>query len=100
MDESQLTDHELDIFGEAKRMLERGTSCAEFSNRFFSPGARLSELWETQEDRERLVDTPLFRWLQDRASELEQREMEAYEEEVAARQYPPTTESSTKAAGE
>lgn len=80
----------LAIRREAEELLAGGGSAAAFSARFFGPEGRLSGLAGSPRERELLVKTDLYRWLQDRLAELRRRDAADFESRVACtRESPP-----------
>lgn len=73
-----------DILREADRLLARGATAAEFSGQFFGPGGKLTALAENETARRQLVESDLYRALQDRLSDLRRKEAEAFERDIDA----------------
>ena len=66
----------------AMRMLEAGTDAPTFSARFFGPKGELRGLGETRKDRERILQSELYRWLKEKYEELRLRDAAAFEQDV------------------
>ena len=66
----------------ATRMLEAGTDAPAFSARFFGQKGELRGLGETRKDRERILQSELYRWLKEKYEELRLRDAAAFEQEV------------------
>lgn len=72
-----------DIRREAKRLLAERCSAATFSGRFFGFGGPMNgHPLESPQEREKRVNSNLYRWLQSRLHELREREAKAFEREV------------------
>lgn len=83
MNTKSLTKTERRIYEEARELLSRQVSAPEFSARFFGPRGRLRALWTTQSDRQAVVESALYEWLQAELGRLRRREVTQFEREVA-----------------
>jgi predicted HicB family RNase H-like nuclease len=79
-----LTDDEKAIYQRAVEALRQGTTVAAFTEQFFGPEGLLRRLATTKAEREALVKTKLYRWLQQKAAELRRTEAKAFNHEVSA----------------
>ncbi len=70
------------IYKEARQLLLSGIRAAEFSRHFFGPQGRLKEFWHSKEDREKLVQTHLWKWLQSELADLRKKEARYFEKEL------------------
>jgi predicted HicB family RNase H-like nuclease len=77
-----LNDDEKRIYKAATRALEQGTTVAAFTETFFGPNGMLRRLWKTKADREAVVKSELYRWLQQQAAQLRRQEAQAFAKEV------------------
>ena len=66
----------------ASQMLQSGTDATTFSSRFFGLKGELSVLGETREDREKIVDSDVYRWLTERHEELRLRDVSGFEQDI------------------
>lgn len=60
---THLNAKEREIHQQASRMLAEGVDATDFSVRFFGPKGALSALARNREERSRLLQTELYRWL-------------------------------------
>lgn len=67
---------------EAREMRSQGAGAAEFSARFFGPKGRLSALWTNDAEREKLVRSDLYKWLQQQLAEVRRQEAKVFERQV------------------
>lgn len=79
-----LTDDEKVIYQAAVGALRKGTTVAAFTEQFFGPEGMLRRLGTTRTEREALVTTELYRWLQQQVAELRRTEAKTFNQEVAA----------------
>jgi predicted HicB family RNase H-like nuclease len=77
-----LSDDEKQIHKAAAETLRHGTTVAAFTDAFFGPEGMLRRLWQTKADREALVKTELYRWLQQQIAQLRRQEAQAFAKEV------------------
>ena|SRR5579859_3093276 len=84
MDAKALNKTEREIFQEAERLESQGTSAAAFSARFFGSEGLLRKLWKSDSERKAVVASELYKWLQQRLSELRTRDAAAFDQEIAA----------------
>ena len=76
LDVRKLNETEKKIYDEAKRALKnKRISAVEFSDKFFGREGMLRLLWSNRDDRVKLVQSPLFRWLQDHLTKLRKKEI-------------------------
>jgi predicted HicB family RNase H-like nuclease len=68
---------------DASQLLAQGTSAVDFSERFFGPSGRLRELWASDSERSALVQSELFKWLQERLADLRRKEAALFADEAA-----------------
>jgi hypothetical protein len=80
--ELKLTEKEKVIYEEAKHALKAGIGAVKFSNLFFSPQGRLRALWKTQAEKEQVVSSDLYRWLQKQLATLRTKEAKLFEQEI------------------
>lgn len=80
----QLSRKEKAVYEVAQATIEKGAGAIEFSELFFGTSGRLRELWSTDAERKAVVKSALFKWLQERLTELRRREGEAFTQEVEA----------------
>ena len=80
--QQELNQKEQRLFDSAKNLLEKGTNAVDFSRRFFSSGGKLQELCENQKEKEKLVKSELYKWLQNELAQLRKNEAIEFEEEV------------------
>jgi predicted HicB family RNase H-like nuclease len=79
-----LNNDEKAIYQAAVEALRQGTTVAAFTEQFFGPKGMLRRLATTKAEREALVKTKLYQWLQQQAAELRRTEAKAFDHEVAA----------------
>jgi len=77
-----LSDKEKAIYQDAKDALENGVTTQEFSRKFFSNEGALQQLWSNQQEKEQLIQSELYKWLQQQLAELRRQEVELFEKEV------------------
>lgn len=77
-----LSDDEKRIYKAATKVLEQGTTVAAFTDTFFGPKGMLLLLWKTKADREAVVKSELYQWLQQQAAQLRHKEAQAFAKEV------------------
>jgi predicted HicB family RNase H-like nuclease len=77
-----LNSEEKRIYKAAAEALRRGTTVAAFTDAFFGPEGMLRRLWRTKADREALVKSELYQWLQQQAAHLRRQEAQAFTKEV------------------
>ena len=70
------------ISREAKKMIERSPTAAEFSAHFFGPKGRLRQLWTDDAERTEVVKSPLYKELQLMLAQLRTREADSFEQDV------------------
>jgi predicted HicB family RNase H-like nuclease len=78
-----LTGDEKVIYRAAVEALRQGTTVAAFTEQFFGPEGMLRRLATTKAEREALVKTKLYQWLQQQVAELRRTEAKAFNHEVA-----------------
>lgn len=71
------------IYEAAVKALRQGTTVAAFTEQFFGPEGMLRRLATTKAEREALVKTTLYQWLQQHVAELRRTEAKAFDREVA-----------------
>ena len=77
-----LTKQEQAIFEKAEELLQKGTTATELSQTFFAPDGKLRQLWNTKKEKEDLVRSALYQWLQEQVAHLRTQEAQAFEQEV------------------
>jgi len=82
IDEAKLSEPEQQIYREAVAMLARGVDAVSFSARFFGSEGRLTQLGHHREERRRILDSELYRWLKAKYEELRQRDGAEFEREL------------------
>lgn len=84
MNMTQLSKAEKLIYLDAQKALADGIDTASFTLRYFGPDSDLANLTTTREQREKLVRSALYKWLQAQATKLRQKDVESFEKEVQA----------------
>lgn len=67
---------------EAEALLQRHVSVGEFSSRMFGPDGLLRQLCKTEEDRRRLVGSPIYKDIRKMLASLGKREIADFEDDV------------------
>lgn len=75
---------EREIYREAESLRERGIAAPVFSARFFGSDGLLRTLWKTDGERKAVIGSELYRWLKDCLGGIRDRDVAAFEKEVAA----------------
>jgi hypothetical protein len=82
IDESRLDTQEREIHRKASALLEGGVDAPTFSARFFGPESELGRLGTKREDRQRILDSELYRWLKGRYEQLRLRDAAGFDQET------------------
>ena len=82
MDPKALRRHEKRIYEEARKLLKSEVSAPSFSETFFAPGGRLAAIATSPARRRKLVQSALYRWLQQRLVELRRTEASTFDQQV------------------
>ncbi len=82
LDETKLSSAERRIYRSAREMLADGVDAATFSARLFGPDGQLTRLAPGHEQRQRLVKSPLYRWLKAEYNVLNQQDAAGFEQEL------------------
>jgi len=80
----RLTDTEKRVYQAAMDALAEGTTAPVFSAQFFGADSLLAQLAPTKAEREALVKTELYKWLQQSLAELRHRDATAFRQQVQA----------------
>jgi predicted HicB family RNase H-like nuclease len=70
MSSLKLNEKEQAIYEKAKKVLEKGITASEFSERFFSPQGELQSIYQTKKGKEQFVTSELYKWLQEQLAHL------------------------------
>ena len=79
-----LTKVEREIYQEAAQQLEEGIGAVDLSAHFFGPGGRFAKLAKSRKEREKLVESDLYKWLQNQVARLRRRESTRFKREIAS----------------
>jgi predicted HicB family RNase H-like nuclease len=82
LDVKTLSTDEKRIYKAATKALDQGTTVAALTEAFFGPDGMLRRLWKTKADREAVVKSELYQWLQQQAAQLRREEAQAFAKEV------------------
>ena len=71
-----------ELLDEAAQLVKKGIDAVAFSEHFFGPSGRLRSLWDTDEERRKLVNSRTYKMLQRQFAVLRSRDATSFEQDM------------------